>query len=41
MNRFECINLVNKLIEFNLITENQRIKIIEKRDRLAKKLTDN
>lgn len=32
MNRDECINIVNKLAEFKLITENQAKKIVSKRD---------
>lgn len=37
MDEFNLINIVNKLIEFDLITQNQRHKIIDKnRQRLSK-----
>ena len=36
MNRTNCINMVNKLFEFNLITEKQRQKIIRKRDKIER-----
>lgn len=37
MNEFNLINIVNKLKEFNLITEYQRQKIITKNRKIANK----
>ena len=37
MNRFECINIVNKLREYNLITDKQQKSIISKRDKQEEK----
>jgi len=34
VNRLECINIVNKLIDFKLITRVQGDKMMEKRDKL-------
>jgi hypothetical protein len=38
MNRQECINIVNRLKEFNILTETQAQNIVEKRDKMKKDL---
>lgn len=39
MKRDDCINIVNKLLEWKLITEIQAEKIIKKRDKLYKEVS--